>query len=334
MSLTKIQRDIKKKLISFLVNRSVRQWKGNKLMKVLIQTNKHGFSRENWEASFRALGVLETYDVQYCNKKSDFIKLSAEANAIFCFYQDRYVDWSRRTLNYIYFGLNGIEFLDETLFHDGSKYDYARGFSVVPIAEYVIATVLLVNRNIHQAAFNQSSRKWDQSAMIETPFVSISDKVIGVMGLGAIGSLVAEKFSRLDCKVLGYNRSVKEALVDICYGLAEFDSFLKEIDVLIITLPLNNETKFLLDKAKLALLKKGTILVNVSRAGIVDNMALEERIDKGELKAILDVFEQEPLQQRSSLWAKKEVLLTPHIAGNVNVIASQIQTDFVSNLKK
>jgi len=327
---------LKKIIIRLLLIVNKSNWVENK-PKVLIQTNKFGFSKEKWERvlsedkSFR-----EQFEVQFSQSKIEFIKLSEEANIIFCFGQNPNVNWNRESLKLVYFGLNGIEFLDKTKFHQHTIIDYVKGFAAEPIAEYVLSTVLLLNRKLTTVFYNKLSKNWNQKEIISDTYIPIKEKVVGVLGVGIIGSVVAEKFSNIGCKVYGYDIAISSTnkYIDEWFSNESVNSFIKEVDVLIITLPLNSNTLGLLNSERLGLLKKRAIIVNVSRSEILDQKALIKRIKRDDLYAVLDVFDKEPLSKNNKLWGEENVILTPHIAGNVNIIAEEVQIDFINKCKK
>jgi phosphoglycerate dehydrogenase-like enzyme len=98
--------------------------------------------------------------------------------------------------------------------------------------------------------------------------------------------------------------------------LSALSGLLPDCDILVITLPLTNETKGLVDEEMLSLLPDGALVVNASRGSIVDSAALEEELVSGRLRAALDVTEPEPLPRGSPLWHLPNVLITPHVGGD------------------
>ncbi len=327
---------LKIKLLDFLLHRNKREWLSNK-PKILIQTNNNGFSEEKWLAFLNEDASLkDEFEIQYCNKKIDYIKLSEEANAIFCFSQSSFINWNRDSLRLVYFGMNGLELIDLDGFSSETKIHYVKGFAAEPIAEYILGTAILVNRNLKHAILNQELRKWEQKSIITYRYKPLKSKVIGVMGVGYIGSVVAEKFAKLDCEVIGFDTNIdlNNPHIKKWYTEEDIDNFLKETDVLIITLPLNKETHHLIDFNRLKQLKQSSIIINTSRGAILQQDKLVEQLMENNLYVVLDVFEEEPLRKKSRLWSQENAILTPHIAGNINIIAREIQEDFISKIQK
>ena len=123
----------------------------------------------------------------------------------------------------------------------------------------------------------------------------------------------AKRFKVFDCNVFGvdikpYESEVFEKISD----LSDLDSRLSDADVVVLTLPLTNETKHLFNANRFERMKTGAVLVNIARGEIVDENALINALKDKLFGAVLDVFEEEPLDGNSTLWQKSNVILTPH----------------------
>jgi D-3-phosphoglycerate dehydrogenase len=134
----------------------------------------------------------------------------------------------------------------------------------------------------------------------------------GLLGYGRIGRRTAHKLAGFGARVLVHTRTPDPAASRI--GFVALDDLLREADAIIVHLPLTPESRHLLDRRRLALLRTGALLVNVSRGGIVDTVALIEALQSGRLGgAALDVLEHEPTVP-AALLAHPNVILTPHVA--------------------
>ena len=102
-----------------------------------------------------------------------------------------------------------------------------------------------------------------------------------------------------------------EFFQQIC-AMSSLDACLAQSDIVVLTLPLTNQTKHLMNEHRFAVMKKGSVLVNISRGAVVDEKALLRALDEKLYGAVLDVFEEEPLSNESLLWEKENVLITPH----------------------
>jgi glyoxylate reductase len=153
-----------------------------------------------------------------------------------------------------------------------------------------------------------ADRRWEPDMLLG---VDVHGAVLGVIGLGAIGQAVADRARGFGMRVLGWTRSGREVPgVEAC----ELSDLLRRADFLSIHVSLSPETRGLLGAAELASTKRGAILVNTARGGIVDETALAQALSSGQLgSAALDVFEEEPLDSSSPLLDAPNLVLAPHI---------------------
>lgn len=158
--------------------------------------------------------------------------------------------------------------------------------------------------------------KWTKSITPEYFGTDIYGKTIGILGMGRIGKAIAKRaHCGFDMNVIYYNRSAHPD-VEQAYQAKrlELDDVLSQADFVVIILPLNDQTKRLITKQKLALMKPSAILINGARGAIVDEQALIEALKNKTIKAAgLDVFEVEPLPTTSPLMQLDNVLLSPHV---------------------
>lgn len=158
--------------------------------------------------------------------------------------------------------------------------------------------------------------KWTKSITPEYFGTDIYGKTIGILGMGRIGKAIAKRaHCGFDINVIYYNRSAHPD-VEQAYQAKrlELDDVLSQADFVVIILPLTDQTKRLITKQKLALMKPSAILINGARGAIVDEQALIEALKNKTIKAAgLDVFEVEPLPTTSPLMQLDNVLLSPHV---------------------
>lgn len=184
----------------------------------------------------------------------------------------------------------------------------ARGVYSIPMAEFAIAGVLQLYKQMDFFREGQKQHEWKK----HRGCLEVYGKTVCIVGCGSVGSECAKRFNVFGCKVVGIDLFPRE---DEQYkqmlGLTSLGDVLPEADVLVLTLPLTKETRHLMNKERFALLKNGAVLVNIARGTIVDTEALIENIDRlgG---AVLDVFEEEPLDENSLLWDMTNVIATPH----------------------
>ena len=184
----------------------------------------------------------------------------------------------------------------------------ARGVYSIPMAEFVLCGVLQLYK---QAAFfreNQRQHLWEKHRGLS----ELCGKQVLIVGCGSVGNECAKRFAAFGCRVNGVDLLPREdSLYDNILPLEQLDEALKAADIIVLTLPLTEQTKHLINDKRLVLLKSTAVLVNIARGAIVDTKALIWHIDHlgG---AVLDVFEEEPLPESSPLWDKKNIILTPH----------------------
>lgn len=189
----------------------------------------------------------------------------------------------------------------------------AKGIYSAPMAEFAVAGVLFLYKQLSEFREQQERREWKKIRDIK----ELGGKRVVIIGCGDTGTACAKRFKAFDCKVIGVNRTVKEIeWFDLVVGLERLDTELKMADVAIVTIALTEETKGIV-KAKN--LRPEAILVNISRGGVVN-------LDGADCQMILDVFDKEPLESDSSLWSS--AMITPHNSfvgeGNKNRLSSLI----------
>ncbi len=189
----------------------------------------------------------------------------------------------------------------------------AAGVNAQVVAEHVMALILSYYKNIpFLDAFMKNSL--DESQLDYTGS-ELTGKTIGIIGLGAIGKKVAAFCRVFDMNVLAYSRN---AVVqsDGFVKITDFDTLVSTSDIVSIHLPLNQQTKQLINKAVFKKMKKTTLFINTARGGIVNQSDLIDALKNRDiLGACLDVFESEPLPIDSELRDLDNVILTPHTAG-------------------
>jgi len=196
----------------------------------------------------------------------------------------------------------------------------SRGIQAVPIAEHVIGGLLALARRFNRMLDAQRERRWIQNELTRDAWPwSLHGANMTILGLGTIGQEVARRAHAFGMRVTGIRRRLDQPappFVDRVVGPGQLDEALRGSDVLVISAPFVAETDRMIGAEQLALLNRGAILINVARAGIVDEPALLAALQDGRLGgAVLDVFEREPLEPSNPLWALPNVIVSPHSAG-------------------
>jgi len=187
--------------------------------------------------------------------------------------------------------------------------------NVVSAAEHTIALLLAQARNIPQANASMHACKWERSKFTGT---EVLDKTLGLVGLGRIGTLVAERAKGLGMKVVAYDPYITEeraAQLGIGYA-ATLDDLLGQADFITVHLPKTKETIGMFGEQQFATMKDGVRLVNTARGGIYQEAALIKALESGKVaSAGIDVYEVEPCTE-SPLFAFEQVIVTPHLGAS------------------
>lgn len=193
----------------------------------------------------------------------------------------------------------------------------ATGANAQAVAEYVVCCVLMLLRGAYLSTGAVAHGKWPRASLGEGR--ESAGKTLGLVGFGGIGRLTARLAQGLGMKVVATDPAISgDAPVWRETGVAYrgLDDLLAEADAVSLHVPLTRDTRHLITQVRLARMKRGAVLVNTARGGVVDELALAEALRSGHLGgAAIDVFETEPLPAGSPLAGVPNLILTPHIAG-------------------
>ncbi|MGP4112086.1 2-hydroxyacid dehydrogenase [Streptomyces sp. 4N509B] len=179
-------------------------------------------------------------------------------------------------------------------------------------AELALALTLAALRDIPGAVRAQSEGRWEPPAF----HPSLADRRVLLLGYGGIGSAVEDRLGPFEvAEVIRVARTARDTPRGPVHALAELPALLPRAEVVIVAVPLTDETRRLLDAALLARMPDGALLVNVARGAIVDTDALLAELESGRLRAALDVTDPEPLPADHPLWRAPGTLVTPHVGG-------------------
>lgn len=186
----------------------------------------------------------------------------------------------------------------------------ARGVYSIPMAEYAVGGVLQLYRQFPFFRENQKKHLWEKHRGL----LELSGKTACILGCGSVGSECAKRFASFGCRVLGIATGARQQpFFDSVRTMDALEETLGQSDVVILTLPLTESTRHLMNEARFAAMKPGAILVNIARGAVIDTPALIRALHQGSLTgAVLDVFEAEPLPPESPLWDMENVVITPH----------------------
>jgi phosphoglycerate dehydrogenase-like enzyme len=194
----------------------------------------------------------------------------------------------------------------------------SRGVHSEAIAEHALALALALRRRLHTAAGRQAEGRWAQAEIASHRSPALSRTHLVVVGLGSIGSRVAQFGAALGMRVTGVRRRLDRPPppgVTRVVPASGLTTELADADIVVVAAPATPETHGLIGAAELAVIKSSAVLVNVSRGELIDEEALGQALSARRLDgAGLDAFRQEPLPAGHPFWNLRSVLVTPHTA--------------------
>jgi len=207
------------------------------------------------------------------------------------------------------------------------------GGNAVTTAEHALSLLLSLTRHIAQATASMRAGKWEKKKFSGSELL---DKTLGVVGMGNIGRIVADRARGLRMKVVAYDPFMgHEAAARLGVELVDFDTLCERADFITAHTPLTDETRGILGASAMEKMKDGVLIVNAARGGIVDEQALVNALETGKVGgAALDVFETEPPPADHPLLAHPKVICTPHLGASTGEaqekVAVQVAEQFVA----
>lgn len=198
-----------------------------------------------------------------------------------------------------------------------------------PISEYVFAYLLYLSKDLKRIDTAQREQRWD-------PFVTtcLANKLIGIAGLGSIGQELVRKARAFDMTVYGLSHGTHNLnLVDRHFRPSQWQEFVRDLDILVLALPLTQATREIVDESVLTAMKAGAWLVNIGRGALISDPSLLDVLHRHHLgAAVLDVFTTEPLPATSEFWTMDNVHVTPHLSGPS--LSTKVSEFFLANLRR
>ena len=202
-------------------------------------------------------------------------------------------------------------------------------------AEHTIALMLAMARNIAPAACSTKEGKWDRSKFTGT---ELYKKTLGIIGMGKIGSHVAEVALALGMKVLVYDPFTSKEIVEKMGGeyISNLDDFWGKCDFITVHVPKTKDTVNMINKDTISKMKKGVRLINCARGGIINETDLKDAINEGQVAgAAIDVYENEPnIQDCPLLECEGNIVLTPHLGASTKEAQLNVAIDVAEQIKE
>ena len=209
----------------------------------------------------------------------------------------------------------------------------ASGIHGIPISEHILAFMLILARDFQRSLQEQIKHHWNK----DHPATELERTTVGIIGVGHIGEKTAEKAKAFHMRVLGVRRNPSRSSpwVDQMFGSDRLLEMLPQVDWVVITAALTQETKGIIGERELKAMKKSAYLINAARGSIIQEKALIKALREGWIAgAGLDVFEEEPLPADSPLWDMENVIITSHYAGLSSKYNDRLTEIFTENLRR
>ncbi len=213
-------------------------------------------------------------------------------------------------------GTNNVDLKHATV--KGIEVKNVAGYSTSSVAQVTISLVLHFMQKLNSYINYVEKKNWEKSDIftyIDVPFYELKNKKWGIIGLGSIGTKVAQIAESFDCKVNYYSTSGKNN--NTKYNQISLEKLMKESDIVSIHSPLNDTTYNMINKTYLDMMKEDAILINVGRGGIINEADLANKIDSDKsFYCGIDVLEKEPIEKSNPLNKvknKDRIIITPHI---------------------
>lgn len=185
----------------------------------------------------------------------------------------------------------------------------ARGVYSIPMAEWAVLKVLELYKDSRGFYEKQKEHRWDKNRNIS----DLYSKTVAIIGCGSVGLEAAKRFKAFNTNVIGVDiADISSEYIDSCVNISNLNEVLSVSDVVVLTLPLMEQTYHLFNKDRFSIMKKNAVFINISRGAVADEQDLIAALKEKKLRgAALDVFENEPLGD-SEFWNMENVIITPH----------------------
>jgi phosphoglycerate dehydrogenase-like enzyme len=198
------------------------------------------------------------------------------------------------------------------------------------VAEHAMALLLALVKCLPQAILNQPRHAWERSQTARMG--SLEGQTLAIVGCGSIGREFARRARPFGMRIVGLSRTAKpDPLADEVQPMSALDAVLARADAVLVAVPYSQATHHLIGAAQLAACKRGAMLINIARGGLVDPLALAAALKSGQLgAAATDVTDPEPLPPGDPLWDAPNLIITPHVAGAAGPVGRDRLARFVA----
>jgi D-2-hydroxyacid dehydrogenase (NADP+) len=253
--------------------------------------------------------------IKTVGSRDEALKYATWADIIMCFGPQAKADFFRDTprLKWVHSlgtGTDGIT--DSPFLGKDVVVTATRGIHGVPMSEMAFLLMLAFNRDFRRIERQREQKKWERF-----PGTLLAGKTVGILGLGAIAEDMAPRFKAFGMRVTGISRTDRPiAGFDKIYSRAEIALAASELDYFVLLIPLEDDTRNIVNDRVLSAMKPTAVLINLARGGVLDEAALIRALSERTIAgAALDALAREPLPADSPLWTMPNVIITPHIGG-------------------
>lgn len=186
----------------------------------------------------------------------------------------------------------------------------AKGVYSVPMAEFAVMGILSLYKDLYGFYKNKNNKVWQKNNDLD----ELDGKNVAVLGMGSVGIEIAKRLKAFGCKIIGFDiLEIKSQYFDEIYNIEKYNDYVNKMDIIVSCLPFTNDTDGFINTVNLSKLKPTSIIVNLSRGKVINQYDLIKSLESNVIRgAVLDVFDEEPLNIENELWVLDNVVLTPH----------------------
>jgi D-2-hydroxyacid dehydrogenase (NADP+) len=270
--------------------------------------------------------------IKTCGTRDEAFKHVAWADIVMCFGPQARQDFFRDTprLKWVHSlgtGIDGIT--DSPFLGEDVVVTATRGIHGVPMSEMAFLMMLAFNRDFRRIERQRESKTWERF-----PGTLLNGKTVGILGLGAIAEDMAPRYKAFGMRVVGISRTDRPvAGFDKIYSRAEIAQAAVELDYFVLLVPLEDDTRNIVNDRVLSAMKPTAFLINLARGGVLDEGALLRALNEKKIAgAALDALAKEPLPADNPLWTMTNVIVTPHIGGFCDTYVRDAAQQFEQSL--
>lgn len=289
---------------------------GMNMSKFKVVITDYEFSTSTIEEELLATVGAELIRAQ-CRTEEEVIEAAKEADGLL----NQYAPITRKVLESLpnlkvvsRFGV-GVNTIDiEAATENGILVGNVTDYCMDEVSDHAFALILACARKVVSLNNEVKAGKWDYKASI--PVYRLRGRLLGLVGFGRISQALAKKAQAFGFKVVAYDPFVKEAVAqDLGVGLVELNELCKLSDFISIHAPLLEATRGMISEEQFRLMKKDAYIINTSRGSVIDEKALINALEAGEIAgAGIDVTQEEPIQKNNRLLKMDNVIISPHVS--------------------